>query len=139
MNSKNSEERKKAIEIVRKAIIRLKDGKVGKKELSVMTQIRRPIDSYAILNPHISAAKRGIEKGKFFEVGSVVSFIITKGNGKISDKAELEEFVKEGDYDADYYINNQVIPAVIKILAELGYSEEDLKQGGKQSSLGAFG
>ena len=33
----------------------------------------------------------------------------------ISDKAELEEYVEEGDYDAEYYIENQVLPAVIKI------------------------
>jgi DNA polymerase I len=70
----------------------------------------------------------------------MLSFIITKGKGKmsISQKAELEEFVSEGDYDVEYYIENQVLPAVIKIMQELGYSREDLISGGKQSGLGAW-
>jgi DNA polymerase I len=62
--------------------------------------------------------------------------VITKTAKSISDKAELLEFAK--DYDADYYINNQVLPSVMKILKELGYEEHDLKFGGKQQSLGSF-
>ena len=80
----------------------------------------------------------GTERGKDIGVGSVLEFIITKSGKTISEKAELAEFVREGDYDAEYYINNQVVPAVIKIMRELGYSEQDLVHGGKQSSLGAF-
>ncbi len=40
------------------------------------------------------------------------------------------------DYDADYYINNQVIPATMKILRELNYSEDEVKGLGKQRKLG---
>ncbi|MFH0817872.1 MAG: hypothetical protein V1909_04530, partial [Candidatus Micrarchaeota archaeon] len=54
----------------------------------------------------------------------------------ISFKAEALEFAK--DYDPDYYINNQVMPSVLKILKELGYEEDDLKFKGSQSSLGDF-
>jgi DNA polymerase I len=84
----------------------------------------------------VAAAKKAVARGREIEVGSVVGFIITKGNGKsISERAELEEYVKEGNYDAEYYISHQVVPAIIRILAELGYSEEDLLEGGKQSKL----
>ena len=53
----------------------------------------------------------------------------------ISDKAEMEEYVKDGDYDADYYIENQILQAVLKITKELGYDKDDLLQGGRQSRL----
>ncbi|HIH21589.1 MAG TPA: hypothetical protein HA222_02930, partial [Candidatus Diapherotrites archaeon] len=50
----------------------------------------------------------------------------------------IEEFVQEGNYDSDYYISNQLLPAVERIMQELGYSIEDLKQGGKQTRLLGF-
>ncbi|MCR4335059.1 MAG: ribonuclease H-like domain-containing protein [archaeon] len=129
----------KAIALVRKVISELKTGKVPKKDLVIMTQLKRKIDKYDSIGPHVAAAKKAIERGKEIDIGSVLGFIITKGAGKrISDTAELEEYVEEGNYDSDYYIKNQIIPAVIKIMRELGYEEEDLIQGGKQSSLSAF-
>ncbi len=128
----------KAVEITKQAIKFLQSGTVPKKELVVLTQIQRPLDKYEATGPHVEAAKKAIKKGKEIEVGSVIGFIITKNGKSISDKAEAEEFVKEGNYDADYYIHHQLIPAVIKILQELGYSEQDLIQGGKQTGLGSF-
>jgi len=41
------------------------------------------------------------------------------------------------DYDPDYYINNQVIPAALRVLSIFGYTEEGLKGGG-QPSLANF-
>lgn len=40
------------------------------------------------------------------------------------------------DYDADYYVNNQVLRAVLKILGALGVSEEDIKTRNSQKSSG---
>ena len=128
----------KAVEIVRKVIKDLKNGKVQKKDLTVITQIKRPLDKYESIGPHVAAANRAVKRGKQLGVGSVISYIITRSGKSISDRAELEEYVKEGNYDADYYIGHQVIPAVIRILQELGYEKEDLIQGGKQHTLGAF-
>ena len=64
---------------------------------------------------------------------AVISYVITSHGGSVSDKAELEEMAK--DYDADYYINSQVMPAVMKILKELNYNEDELKNLGKQKKL----
>ncbi|HLD58362.1 MAG TPA: DNA-directed DNA polymerase [archaeon] len=129
----------KAVEIVREKIAELKSGRTLKKDLVIMTQIKRPLDKYSSIGPHVAAALKAVKKGKEIETGSVVEYIITKSGESISEKAQLEEFVKEGNYDANYYITHQLLPAVIKILKELGYSEDDLIQGGKQQKLGAFG
>ena len=70
---------------------------------------------------------------------TLIGYVITKKGKSISDRAELEEFVEQGNYDSEYYISHQVIPAVIKIIQEFGFDEKDLIHGGKQSNLSAFG
>ncbi|MFH1895452.1 MAG: DNA-directed DNA polymerase [archaeon] len=129
----------KAIEEVKKTIEELKNGKVKKKDLVIYSQIKKSIASYDSIGPHVAAAKKAIQKGKEIGVGSIIGYVITKNGKSISDKAQMEEFVSEGNYDEEYYITHQVIPAVIKIIQELGYSEQDLIHGGKQSSLSSFG
>jgi len=68
------------------------------------------------------------------EEGSLISYVITRKGTSISDKAMPADQAQ--DYDADYYIDHQVIPAVLKILKELGVKKDDLLLVGKQSSLG---
>ena len=128
--------KEKAVEIVRKTIQRLRDGEVKMDELAIETQLNKDIGSYEVKSPELGAASNAIKRGMMIGKGSVISFVITKSGKTISEKAELTEFAK--DYDIDYYINNQVLPAVMKILKELGYDEHDLKLGGKQRGLGEF-
>ncbi|MBU0662826.1 MAG: DNA-directed DNA polymerase [Candidatus Diapherotrites archaeon] len=129
---------KKATEVLRKIIAELKSGKTPKRDLIIMTQIKKPLKEYAAIGPHVAAAKKAVERGKEMSVGSLVSYIITKKGKSISDRAELEEYVQEGDYDAEYYIGHQVMPAVEKVFIALGYKKDDLVEGGKQASLSSF-
>jgi DNA polymerase, archaea type len=131
-------EPEEAAKYVRQIIIDLKNGKVKKSELAIITVLKRKPEQYDSIGPHVAAAKKAISKGIDVPVGSVLSFIVTKNGKTISDKAELEQFVDEGNYDSDYYIENQVLPAVIRIMQELDYSKEDLIHGGKQTGLGAW-
>ena len=128
--------KQKAVEIVRKTIERIKTGNVEMSELAIETQLNKDTESYEIKSPELSAAAKAIKRGVPIQKGSVISFIITKKGNSISEKAELAEFAR--DYDADYYINHQILPAVMKILKELGYDEYDLKVGGRQRGLGDF-
>ncbi len=128
----------KALKKIIETINILRDGKARNSDLVVFTQIKRNLNKYVAIGPHVAAAKKAVVKGKEIEVGSVIGYIITKSGKSISDKAQLQEYVNEGNYDADYYIEHQVIPAVIKIMRELGYSKEDLIQGGKQHKLSSF-
>lgn len=129
----------KAVQITRDVIRELKSGKVPKRELVIMKQLKARPENYESAGPHVWAAKKAMARGKAVDVGTLIPFIVTKGSSKkISDKAEMEEYVKEGDYDSDYYIENQILQAVLKITKELGYDREDLLQGGKQSTLFSF-
>ncbi len=135
LRDKNPE---KAAEIVKKAVQDIKTGRVPLKELAINTQITRGMAEYVQAGPHILAAKKAIKKGYEFKQGDIITYIVTKNGGSISDKSVIMDFVKEGDYDADYYINNQVLPAVMRILEAVGYSEDELKGFGKQMKLGGF-
>jgi DNA polymerase I len=129
--------KEKAAEIVREVVKRLKEGKVPLSELVVSTQLKKSISSYDLTSPELEAARKAIKSGKKtreeMEHG-VINYVITKHGSTISDKAQLEEFAD--GYDADYYINNQVLPATMRILKELDFSEEELKNLGKQKKLG---
>ena len=129
--------REKAVGIVKESIERLNGGKVPMEELVIITQLNKdPKGGYDIKSPELSAAKKLMAAGKPVERGSIISYIITRKGASISEKAVPLEMAK--DYDADYYINNQVLPAVMKILKELGYDEYGLKVGGKQKGLDSF-
>ncbi|MFA5049409.1 MAG: DNA-directed DNA polymerase [Candidatus Micrarchaeia archaeon] len=129
-------DKEKAAKVVKDTITELKTGKVVLSDLAIYTQISKDPKKYDLISPEISAARKAIEKGVPIPKGSLISYVITKKGKTISEKAELTQFAK--DYDADYYINNQVLPSVMKILKELGFSHEDLKFGGKQTGLGGF-
>ncbi|MFH1393370.1 MAG: DNA-directed DNA polymerase [Candidatus Micrarchaeota archaeon] len=128
--------KEKAVKIVRDTIRRLQEGDVPIDELAISTQLNKDISKYEIVSPELSAAKKMLKRGLLIEQGSIISYVITQGGGSISERAEPADSAK--NYDADYYLNNQLLPAVMKILKELGYDEYGLKIGGKQKSLDSF-
>lgn len=125
-----------AVKIVKDVIERLREGKVPLEELTIYTQMRKDPGKYDIKSPELSAAQHAIAKGMQIEKGSMIGYVITTEGRTISEKARLVELAK--DYDPNYYIDNQILPSVLKILKELGYSEDDLKFKGHQKGLGSF-
>ncbi len=125
-----------AVKVVKDVIERLKAGKVPLEELTIYTQMRKDPRKYDIKSPELSAAQKGIAAGMQIEKGSMIGYVITKKGGTISEKACLAELAH--DYDPNYYIDNQIMPSVLKILKELGYSEDDLKFRGEQKGLSSF-
>jgi DNA polymerase I len=127
-----------ALAYVKETGKKLRTGKVKLKKLIMKTQLTRELSQYSAVGPHVKIAQRLVEKGKRVVPGMVVEYVIEKGSGLIRDRAKLVEEIKEGDYDADYYVNNQLIPAVEGIFAVLGYTDKDLLSGSKQEGLGKF-
>ncbi len=126
----------KAVNIVKETIKKLREGKVSIKDLVIHTQLRKGLSAYDVTSPELAAAQKAIKRGKPPNEleGATIGYVITKHGSSISEKAELEEYAH--DYDAEYYINHQVIPATLKILKELGVSEEELTGNGIQRRLG---
>ena len=129
--------KEKAASIIREMVTALRDGKVPLEDVAISTQMTKDIGSYDIMSPEVSAAKKLRASGVTVGRGTIIAYVVGKAGGKaISDRAVPLELAK--DYDSDYYINNQVLPAVMKIMKELGYDEYSMKVGGKQKGLGDF-
>ena len=118
---------KKAAEIVRKTTRDVLEGRVSLDDLVIYTQLKMPIESYRSIGPHVVAAKRLREKGYEIEPGTMIAYVEAKGPGSISERAVPVEDFKGMKYDADYYIEHQVLPAVMRIMEVLGYKGEDLR------------
>lgn len=131
----------KAIEEVKKVFKRIKKGNVERKELIIHTQITKPLDQYKQVGPHVIAARRIEEHGIRVSRGTIIQYIIVKGKGSISQRAVPYEYSEGYEYDKDYYINNQMIPAIERIMYSFGYTKKDLEdmaKGEVQQSLDAF-
>ncbi|AIF69486.1 endonuclease [Palaeococcus pacificus DY20341] len=131
----------KAAEIVKKVVEDLAKYKVPVEKLVIHEQITRELKDYKATGPHVAIAKRLEARGIKVKPGTVISYVVLKGSGKISDRVILaEEYNPEKHkYDPDYYIHNQVLPAVLRILEAFGYKEKDLEyQRMKQTGLGAW-
>ncbi|PIZ51695.1 hypothetical protein COY27_02740 [Candidatus Woesearchaeota archaeon CG_4_10_14_0_2_um_filter_33_13] len=127
-----------AIALFKETAKKLKEGKIDLKKLIIKTQITRELSAYSSIGPHVAVAQRMIELGYPVVPGTLVEYIIAKGSGLIRERAKLPSEVKDGEYDAEYYLKNQLLPAVSSIFAVLGYKEEDLIGEGKQQGLGQF-
>lgn len=131
----------KAIEAVKKVLKKIKSGNVNYKDLIIHTQITKNLNDYKQVGPHVIAARRLEEHGIAVTKGTIVQYIIVKGKGAISQRAVPYEYSENYEYDKDYYINNQLIPAISRIMNSLGYSKKDLENlaaGEKQQTLDAF-
>ena len=129
---------KKAVQMVRDAVERLKSGKVVLEDLVIYEQITRPLAEYKTIGPHVKAAQKSLARGRPVGEGVVIGFVITKGKGSISDRAEPVEDVKTNQYDVEYYIKHQVLPASMRVLKVLGYTEEEVLKGKIQKKLEAW-
>ena len=138
LNEGNSQ---KAIDEVKKVLKQIRKGEVDNKDLVIHTQINKPLSEYKQVGPHVVAAQIIEDHGIKVSRGTIIQYIIKKGKGSISQRAVPYEYSEGIEYDKDYYINNQIIPAVGRIMEPLGYSKKDLQDlavGEKQQSLDAF-
>ncbi|MBT4805372.1 hypothetical protein HON71_04325 [Candidatus Woesearchaeota archaeon] len=127
-----------ALAHVKEIVKKLKDGEIELNKLIIKTQITKDLRSYSSIGPHVAVALRLLEKGVEVSPGMVVEYVISKGSGLIREKAKLLEEIKPGEYDSDYYLFNQIIPAVNSIFLVLGIKEEDIYRDSSQVGLGKF-
>ncbi len=129
---------KKAKKIVRDVIEAIKKGDLDLEDLVINTQITRNPESYQQNAPHVMAAKKAVSRGRKVVRGSIMRYVVVKGKAPISQRAEPVEDVNISDYDPNYYIENQVFPAISRIIEAIGYSPSEIMHQERQSSLDAF-
>ncbi len=129
-----------SLEYVKRIIKEIREKKIPIEKLVIRTQLKKDIEEYENIGPHVAIAKEMLKKGIPVDAGSLIEYVVSPGDkkDKIRDKAKLPEDVKEGDYDIDYYINNQIMHAVGSIFEVFGIDLEELSEGKKQKKLFEF-
>ena len=127
---------KKALEYLLQTVEKLKSRKIQKKEIMIKSQIKKPLESYKSITPHVIAARKMIEKGIPVEILSPLRYYIAETNTKsklIRDRVKLEG--EPGEYDLNYYLEKQIIPSVENIFQVFGINVKEFLDGKKQESL----
>lgn len=128
-----------AREYVKRVVEDIRKRKVEMKDLVIYEQLTKKLKDYEQIGPHVVVAQKMKQRGESVGPGMIVMFVITKGSGSISQRAEPFENITTGQVDTDYYVNNQIVPAAMRVLSVLGVQEEELKGEGKQVGLKRFG
>ncbi len=130
---------KKALEYVKKIIKKLKQKEINKQDLIIKSQLKKPLSEYIATTPHVIAAKKMIEQKIPLSQGTLIEYYIaeTKTKSKlVRDKVKLPE--EKGEYELDYYLNRQILPAIENIFQVFGINIKETIEGKKQTTLGDF-
>jgi DNA polymerase elongation subunit (family B) len=120
------EDVKGSVKYVKGVINQLKNGKIPLKDLIIIEQLTKPLSEYKNVGPHVVAARKMKERGRPIGEGMPILFVITRGKGSISERAEPFEDVKIKDVDVGYYVTHQIVPPALRVLTVLGVTEEEL-------------
>ena len=132
----NEGDAKKALEFIHKLVDQVKANDIPKSKMIIKTQIKKAISDYESVSPHVAVAKKLISRGEKVNIGDRIEYVVLNGSGNVGDRAEPAQFVDNPDYDTDYYVNKQLIPAVESIFQVLGMN--DIINSKDQSSLKTF-
>ena len=100
----------------------------------IRTQLRRPLGEYVAEGPHVIAAKKMEAKGIPVSTGVLIEYFVGEGSGKrIRDRVYLVD--EKAKYDIDYYLNNQILPAVENIFDVFGVDVKAVVEGSEQQKL----
>ena len=125
----------KAIEYVKEYINGMRRGEKPLKEYIIWKTLTKGLEEYEVRAPHVQAAKMLMEKGYTLTLGDKVGYIITLGSGKLYEKAKPYQLASKNELDIEYYISNQVIPAISRILEPLGVNVQRILSSGTTRTL----
>ncbi len=118
-----------AIKYVQGVVSDLRHGKIPLEKLVIWKTLSKRLEEYSADAPHVAAARKLLKAGIKVSVNDKIGYVIVKGVGKISSRAEPYILVKDpSKIDVNYYIDHQIIPAALRILEYFGISEAQLKK-----------
>jgi len=120
-----------AIKYVKSVIFDLRRYNFRIEDLIIWKSIDKNLEEYDVTAPHVVAARKAAKAGYLISKGVKIGYVIVKGSGKVSDRAEPYFMVKEKNrIDVEYYVERQIIPVAMRILEGFGVKESSLKTGG---------
>lgn len=130
----------KALEYIKKIVKEVKERKIDLKKMVIRTQLKKPLSEYKAITPHVIAARKMQEREIPFSAGSLIEYYIAETNESksklIRDKVKLID--EKGEYNIEYYLKHQILPAIENILQVFGVDVHTLLDGKKQKTLMEF-
>ncbi len=127
---------KKAFDYIKKIVKEVKERKVELKEMTIKTQLKKPISEYKAISPHVIAAKKMIDKEMPVDMGSLIEYYIAETKEKtklIREKVKLPD--EKGEYNIEYYLKHQILPAVENIMQVFNVDVNTILESKKQKTL----
>ncbi len=120
-----------AVKTAREAIMKVKRREFDLHDMIIWKSLDKGLDEYEVDAPHVIAAKKAMNAGFAISKTGKIGYVILKGGGKISDRVEPYFLVKDKSrIDTEYYVDKQIVPAVMRILESFGVKENNLKGAG---------
>jgi DNA polymerase I len=102
----------------------------------IRTQLKKPLSEYKSITPHVIAAQKMKEAGKPVNIGMLIQYFIAETRERkslVREKVKLED--EKGEYNIEYYLNHQIIPAVDNIFQVFNINVNEIVSGKKQTTL----
>ena len=130
---------KSALKITKEVIKKIKNREIDKKDLIIRTQLKKPLDEYKAITPHVIAARKIKEKNLPVDIGMLIEYFIAETRERktlVRDKVKLPD--EKGEYNMKYYLERQILPAVENIFQVFNINLKEIIEGKKQMNLGDF-
>ncbi len=132
---------KKAFEYIKEIIKKIKKREITKEEIIIKTQLKKSISDYKAISPHVIAAKKMREREIPVSQGNLIEYYIAEENSNkksklVREKVKLPDEL--GEYNIEYYLERQIIPAVENIFQIFDINLNELIKSKKQTSLNDF-
>ncbi|MFA5485046.1 MAG: DNA-directed DNA polymerase [Candidatus Pacearchaeota archaeon] len=130
---------KKSEKYFNKILTKLNSRQIDIKDLLLKTQLKKELSEYTSKGPHVIAAEKMKKQKIPVSSGTIIEYYIgetKQKTKKISDKVYLPN--EKQDYDIEYYLNNQIIPAIENIFEVFNVDIRRLIKSKTQTSLGDF-
>jgi DNA polymerase elongation subunit (family B) len=128
---------KQAIIYVKDIIKKLKERKITKEELIIRTQLKKSISEYKAISPHVIAATKMRERSIAVDEGNLIEYYIAEVPDKkcklVREKVKLPD--EEGEYNIEYYLDRQILPAVENIFQVFNIDVKELINKKNQNQL----
>lgn len=134
----------KSLEYVEGIIKKLREKGIEKDELIIKSQLTKPISEYVANSPHVTAARKMLALEMPVRPGMIIEYYVSetktgkRGKGKLLVRERIKLPEEKGEYDIDYYIGHQIIPAVENIFEVFNINLREKSEGKKQMKLGEF-
>ena len=130
---------KEAVDYFKKVVESLLKGRIDIEKLVITKTITKRPEAYVGVQPHVEVIKKMKQRNSMDVpgVGDRIGYVIVKGMGMLSKRAEDPAHVRENGLSVDsrYYIDNQLLPPLERIFSAIGISREELMGMGKQMKL----